>query len=181
VKGLETSLIWAVILATVSVVVLIALTTDTFQPIAYRIYCDIYLKTVGFFSRTESSSIPTFCKQYANQGVQVVEINDQDKQIVARDLLAYIIACWKDTEINGQYQTHTCYEVHFNKPVEDVSEKDVTQVLIKEDQCKSIENSDYGCGTANQIIWEIGDSVISNQKIVLIEYNHDKDAIRVIG
>lgn len=180
-KGLEANLIWTVVLAIVSLVVLISLTTDTFRAAAFRIYCGMYLNVVRFFSGVETSSLPSYCAPYTNPGIELVKINDQDNKIFSRELLSYIITCWKDAEIKGLYETHTCYELRLLKTVQDVTEGDVTNILIKEDGCKSIENSDYGCGAVDQIVWDVGDNKINNQKIILIEYNHEENAIRVIG
>jgi len=179
VKGLEINLIWIVLLAVLSVVVLIGMTTQTFQPLAYRLYCDVYLKIVGIFSHLETSSLPAYCKPNTGYEVQVVDINDQDNKIFSRNLLSYIISCWKETEIKENYKTHTCYELHPLKLVQDVTEESVTNILIKEDLCRSIENSDFGCGVMNQIIWNVDGSIINDQKIILIEYANE--TIRVIG
>ena len=76
---MEVNIIWIVVLAVVSIVVLITLTTTTFRPAAYKIYCDIYLKITKFFSGTES--LPDFCRANIKPEIQVVEIKDQDKKI----------------------------------------------------------------------------------------------------
>jgi hypothetical protein len=96
-------------------------------------------------------------------------------------LLAHIIACWDNAEIKGIYKSHPCYELRLSGHVENVTEGNVTNILIKEDHCKSIENSDYGCGAKNQILWNIDGDIINNQTIVLIEYNVSSEAILVIG
>jgi len=181
VKGLEANLIWTLVLAVVSITLLIMLITGTLQPAIYRIYCDVYLQIVSFFSHVETSSMPYYCKPYGVDRPEVVEIQDQDNVIVSRKILAYIIKCWQEVEIKQLYRTHTCYELDLMKPVSDVTENDVNTRLVKEDLCKSIENSDFGCGVRDQIIWDVGGGVINTQKIILIEYNNVTDAIRVIG
>jgi len=178
---LEVNTIWIVVLGVVSIVVLISLTTDTFRNAAYRIYCSVYLTITRFFSNVEPSSIPPYCKTNGNVNIEVIKINDQDNTLVSRAILSYIITCWKDVEIRELYKTHTCYELHLLKTVNDVTEESVTNLLIKEDNCRSIENSDYKCGVMNQITWDVGDGTIKDQKIILIEYNQENDAIRVIG
>lgn len=177
---MELNLIWVVLLAVVSIVILISLTTNIFQPVAYWLYCDIFLKISSFFSEVNSASMPSYCKQNVVNGGEVVKINSQDNEMFSRDLLSYIISCWKRAEIEESYSTHTCYELRLQKSVDNVTEANVTRVLANEDLCRSIENSDYGCGARNQIIWDIGGGVITNQKIILIEYN-ETNVIRVIG
>jgi len=173
-------LIWVVLLAVVSIVVFLSLVTGSFREAANRIYCGFYLTISKFFSGVETTSIPSFCKTIKTE-MKVVELKDQDNKIFSRVFLSYVIDCWKGAEIEENYETHTCYELRVLKPVDNVSEKNVTDVLIKEDHCKSIENSDYNCGVMNQIIWDVGDLIINNQKIILIEYSSELDGIKVIA
>ena len=106
-----------------------------------------------------------------------------DNKLFSRKLLSIVITCWKDAEIEQQYKTHACYELQLKKVVDNVTEENVSSILINEDRCKSIENSDYGCGARDQILWDVYDSVINNQKIILVKYYHDNttEAVMVIG
>ncbi|MFH7880987.1 MAG: hypothetical protein QXI09_03200 [Candidatus Aenigmatarchaeota archaeon] len=180
-KGLALEIVWGIIIAIASVLVFLSLITGTFQSAANWFYCNVYLKILSFFNR-EMASIPENCKPIARKWeVKIEKIRESDNKIFSRILLAYIIACWKEAEIKGLYKTHPCYELHLLNEVEDVTEYNVSQILIREDHCTSIENSDYGCGEKDQIVWNVEGGIIRNQKIILIEYNHEKDAVEVIG
>jgi len=179
-KGLALNVMFGFLIAVVAVILFISLVTGSLQNAAKWLYCDAYIKTVSFFWGQETASIPKGCK-FEESPPEVVEINEQDNKIFSRQLLAYIIKCWKEVEIKRLYKTHSCYELNLLKEVDSVTEENVTSILINEDHCKSIENSDYGCGAKNQIIWDIDGKIIKNQKIILIKYDSSEDAIRVIG
>lgn len=178
-KGLAFDIMFGLMITIVAVILFISLVTGTLQDAAKWFYCDAYLKITTFFLGQETASIPKSCKPEA--AVTVVDVRDQDNTIFSRKLLAYIITCWKETEIERLYKTHPCYELHLMRDVDSVTEENVTSILINEDHCKSIENSDYGCGGKNQILWNIDGGVIKNQKIILIKYDNSTEAVRVIG
>jgi hypothetical protein len=179
-KGLALETIVALVIAIAGVIVFLSL-TDYFKIASNWFYCNVYLKIRSFFVGQELAAMPEICKYYIKAPVKIEKINETDNKIFSRVLLSYIIACWKEAEIKGLYETHPCYELHLLNSVDDVTEQNVSDILIKEDHCRSIENSDYGCGIKNQIIWNIEGSVINTQKIILVEYNGPKDAIEVIG
>lgn len=180
-KGLALNIVFGLIIALVGVVLLISLVTGNFQSAANWFYCNVYVNIGSFFSGQETASVPENCRQNIDNNLKVEEIREQDNQIFSRELLSYIIACWKDAEIKKLYETHPCYELYLMKDVNNVTEENVSSILVNEDHCKSIENSDYGCGSKNQILWNIGGDVISNQKIILIRYDNSTEGIMVIG
>jgi len=180
-KGLALNAVWAMVIAIVGVLLFLMLVTGTLKNAANWFYCDIYIKVINFFTGREMASIPEVCKHFDRDTAKVERIEETSNRIFSRKLLAYIISCWKEAEIKGLYESHPCYELRLPGNVSNVSESNVTDVLIREDHCKSIENSDYGCGTEDQIIWSIEGGVINTQRIVLIEYNGPKDAVEVIG
>ena len=159
-KGLALEVVWGLIIAMVGVLVFLLLVTGTFKNAANWFYCDIYIKIINFFSGSELASIPDQC-----EGITPVlkkeEVKDVDNKIFSRKLLAYVIACWKEVNLKGLYESHPCYELRLSGNVENVSEENVTSILIKEDHCRSIENSDfndildYDCGEKNQILWSV--------------------------
>jgi len=164
-KGLALNVVWALIIAIASVLVFLLLVTGFFKNVANWFYCDVYIKIVNFFTGSEMASIPDICKPFYQQP-RIESIKDTDNKIFSRKLSAYIIACWQDAETRGFYESHPCYELKLSGNVENVSEENVTYILIKEDHCRSIENSDYGCGVNNQIIWSIdGDVSLEEENI----------------
>lgn len=180
VKGLALNIIFSLVIALVAVMLFISLVSGTLQNAAKFFYCDVYFKVVTFFMGQETASIPKTCKPTEDQA-KVVEVRSQDNKVFSRELLAYIITCWKETEIKQMYKTHSCYELHLMKIVDNVTEQNVSSILINEDHCKSIDNSDYDCGDKDQIVWNIDGNVIKDQKIILIKYDNSTEAVRVIG
>ena len=180
-KGLALEVIWGIIIAIFAVAVFLSLMTGTFKKAANWFYCDVHLKIVNFFRGSNAASIPESRRGIIDPGFVRVEIKDTDNEIFSRKLLAYIIACWIDAEAKGLYQSHPCYELRIVNNVDDVREEDVSSILINEDHCISIENSDHGCGAKDQILWNVEGLVINSQTIILIQYNGENDAVEVIG
>lgn len=171
-KGLALNVVWGLIIAIASVLVFLSLITGTFKNAANWFYCDVYIKVISFFTNSEIASVPDTCRPTIKDHAKVETVDDTDNKIFSRKLLAYIIACWGEAEIKGIFESHPCYELRLSEHVENVSEGNVTQILIKEDHCKSIENSDYGCGAKNQIVWSIDGEVLSlTEQNVLDEIN----------
>ena len=107
-------------------------------------------------------------------------IKDNDREHVARKIAAYAIACMeKATQLNIA-DNMTCYEIKMEKNV-DVGEDNVTQILINEGGCTKLENSDYGCGTKNQLIWDVAAGRITDQKLILIEYEYNINSVKVVA
>lgn len=185
-KGLALSTVWALIIAIASVLLFLSLVTGTLRDAANWFYCDLYIKILNFFSGQKMASIPVTCRQFGTGQSKLERIDDTENDVFSRKLLAFIIACWKDAEIRENYETHPCYELRISGNVQNVYEQNVTDILIEEDHCQSIENSDYGCGANNQIIWNVYDDItnshiINSQKILLIEYNGTMQAVEVLG
>jgi len=178
-KGLALETIVAAIIAIAGVIIFLHL-IGTFKNASNWFYCNIFIKIQSFFSG-QRFSIPNVCKDYTKEEVKIEEVSEIDNKIVSRMLLAYIISCWREAEMKGLNKDHSCYEIHFKRSVYDVSEFNVTKVLIEEDGCKSIENADYGCGAQDQILWKVYGEVIRDQKIILIRYNSKYDAVEVVG
>ncbi|RLI75161.1 hypothetical protein DRP04_13770, partial [Archaeoglobales archaeon] len=153
-RGLALNTVFALLIAIAAAAIFLSLVTGTFKRASDWIYCKVYVGIANFFSRGEFT-LPVICKEMFGGRVERVEITEREKEIVARELLSYIIACWKKTELTEAYYTHTCYEIRLPGNVEDVSEKDVSRILLEEDKCKSIQNWDYGCGAKDQIIWSV--------------------------
>ena len=149
-KALALSSVVALIVAMGSLVVLLSLFSTGIKPAGEWIYCNVYFKLTSFITH---ASPPDFCKP--QEKPEVVEIKETDNKAFSRLLLSYIISCWQSAEIKGLYKDHACYELRLKNRVSDVTEKDVSDVLIEEDDCTSIENSDYGCGEENKILWKV--------------------------
>lgn len=166
-KGLALEVVWSIIIAMVGVLIFLLLITGTFKNAANWFYCDIYMKIINFFSGSGLASIPEQCKGVVKGESKREDVKDVDNKIFSRKLLAYIIACWNELEVKGLYESHPCYELRLSGNVENVSEENVSSILVNEDHCRSIENSDfneildYDCGAKNQILWSVDGEVKS--------------------
>lgn len=149
-KALALNSIFRLIIAMGSLILLLSLFSTGVKPAGEWIYCNIYFKLTAFFTH---SSPPDFCK--VEKKAETIEIEERDNKKFSRMLLSYIVSCWKSAEIKGLYKDHPCYELLLKSVVDNVTEKNVTDILIIEDNCISIENSDYGCGEENKILWKI--------------------------
>jgi len=154
--------------------------TGFFKNVSNWFYCNIFVKIQSLFS-THSISRPEVCSGYIKEEVEVVRMEESDNRIVSRLILAHIIACWNEAEVKGLNRDHPCYEIHLKRIVDNVTEANVTQILIEEDRCTSIENSDYGCGVEDQILWKVEGGAIRDQKTILIRYNSRENCVEVIG
>lgn len=177
-KGLALNVIWGLIIAISGMLVFLFLVTGTFRSAANWFYCNVYWKVASFFR--EEVSIPEVCKGLRRVYAKLERIDETNNELFSRKLLAYIIACWKDAEMRGIYESHPCYELRLPGGVENVSEEDVTRILLKEDRCTSIENFPV-CGARDQIVWSVEGGLINDQRILLIEYNGEEQAVEVIG
>lgn len=163
-RGLALNIVWAMIIAVASVLVFLSLISGTFKHAANWLYCNLYIKLLTSFSR--AATLPEFCRYEIKFHGEVREIKERSNLAFSRTLLAYIIACWKGAELREFYQSHPCYELHLAGSVENVTEANLSEVLINEDRCKSIENSDYGCGERNQILWDVdGEVALTEQNL----------------
>jgi hypothetical protein len=178
-KALALETIVAAIIAMAGMITFLYL-TGFFKNASNWFYCNVFLKIQNLFSK-QQISVPEACKDYMKEEVKVEEIDESNNRIVSRMILAHIINCWNKAEVKGLNKDHACYEIHLKRSIDDVTEDNVTRVLIEEDRCKSIENSDYGCGAQDQILWKVEGEVIRNQKVILIRYNSKENAIEVIG
>jgi len=178
-KGLALETIVVAIIAIAGVIIFLHL-IGAFKSASNWFYCNVFIKIQSLFSG-QKFSIPNACKDYIKEEVKIEEISEFGNKVVSRMLLAYIISCWKEAEMKGLNKDHSCYEIHFKRSVDNVTEFNVTKVLIEEDGCKSIENADYGCGFLDQILWKVDGEIIRDQKVILIRYNSKYDAVEVVG
>ncbi len=149
-KALALRSVFALLIAAGSLIVLISLYSSAITPAGKWLYCNVYYKIATIFTQ---ASVPDFCVPKEN--VEVVEVKEGENVKFSRKLLAYIISCWKNAEIKGLYKDHGCYELRLKKSVANVTEYNVTKILLEEDECSSIENADYGCGEEDNIIWKV--------------------------
>lgn len=178
-KALAIETIFLIIIATASAMLFIAL-VGFYNPASRSFFCNFYMSFVGLFSK--QVAIPEVCKKMdISPELKTVEVCESDKIKFSRILLSYIISCWKIVEVRNMSEDSGCYEIKLKCKTDDVSEENVTYILKKEDRCRSIENSDFGCGERDQILWRVGGGIINTQQIIVIRYSGKNKAVEVIA
>jgi hypothetical protein len=180
-KGIAAEIVWITIIAIAGATIFLTLIAGNVGNSGNWLYCNVYLGTLSFLRIKSPGNMPSMCKYQVREQGQVVRMSDTDNTAFSRKLLDLIISCWHNAEVRGLYSSHPCYEVHLSSHVKIVDESNVSQILVDEDHCKSIENSDYGCGAFDQIKWiqpsstVLGEpgGIIYNQSTILVRYAND--------
>ena len=178
-KGIGINVVVALVVALTGVLLFIGLITGTLQESLTMLYCGSYIRIAGLMPSSENPSIPDVCVH--GKPLETFKIDESDNKKVSRILLSYIISCWNKVENLRLDKDYACYELVLTETVDNVNEGNVSSILIKEDHCSSIENSDYGCGAKDQIVWSVAGGVINTQKVLLIYYDYTNDCIMVKG
>jgi len=155
--ALETVASWLIAISAVLVVLSLLL---LFKDASRFVYCKLLFNVIKVFDK--SATLPAYCN--VGKNLKEVSISDSSNELVARQLAAYIIACWKESELTGLNKERNCYGIYFENPVANVCEANVTKIIEEEDGCRSIENSDYGCGASNNIIWVVEGKIVKLTK-----------------
>jgi hypothetical protein len=159
-KGFAFNVVIAILIAIVGVSIFIMLISGSLQNASTTIYCNTYVKLINLIPSSEGPIIPEICR--FNAAIKTKEFDYTDNKIVSRILLAYIIQCWNDVENLRIDDDYSCYELRVSGMIDNVTEENVSSILIKEDHCSSIENSDYNCGAKNQIMWDVDGNISSS-------------------
>jgi len=175
-KGFEMNLVVAMIIALIGVSLFIALTNNGVKDAATSIYCSTFAKSSGDIGET---SVPEMCRGASEFTATKVQVTDN--KLFSRELLSYIISCWKKSDGLKINEKYTCFELQLPGNVANVTEASVSDILNREDHCRSIENSDYGCGILDQISWNVEGGVIGSQTLLFIEYDPSRDIVMVTG
>jgi hypothetical protein len=174
-KGMEFNMIVALILAIVGVGLFIMFVAGDLESAAASLYCKTFAKISG-----GPESAPEMCRDKMDT-LGSFRIESGNKETASREILSYIIACWEKTDAMKIKDRYVCYDLRLPGNLPGIGENDITQILINEDRCLSIENADYGCGVLDQIHWEVEGGALLSQTILFIEYDPSIEAIRVLG
>jgi len=82
------------------------------------------------------------------------------KCLVKEEIVANALACWERANFGKSDKDISCYEISIPEScgaVEDVTEEDITDLLIKNNLCEVLPNNDVNseCGNADKIEWKI--------------------------
>ncbi len=100
------------------------------------------------------------------------------RYFVEEEILAAIINCWQLSEFGKSNQDIYCSEIVVPEIQPNISENNITRLLVKENLCHVFSNNDSinDCGDSNQLDWKVDINNVSN---ILVEYNSQKRRIVV--
>jgi hypothetical protein len=157
-KGLALESIAYIVLALVSIFLIIGLVTGRLGPAAKSAYCKFLrgVKSILPMPSHLKTTMPVYCAQDGNSGIESHEIVFREPERVAYELAAYSIACWEKTgKINVGRDT-ICYEISISNIEGSIDESTLSQVLI-----------DSGYSNFN-FQWDAG--TIDSPKVLSISY-----------
>ncbi len=185
-KGITLSIIGYTIIAIVGVALLILLVNTNTRGMLVSIYCKTYSGILFLLPHQEiNEGLPEVCKP--KEKIETVELTTNETHNVSFAIAAYSIACMEKVKKLGIAKNYTCYQIFLKTPTY-VSEDDVTDILISQNACRYLENSEIdasgatrNCGERNQLVWKIEGDIIKDQKLILIKYIVNRNSIEVIG
>jgi hypothetical protein len=166
-KGLALSIVIAMIVAFIGITVFIMFITTDMNSALNTIYCNTFVKIINFIPFVETPGTPEVCHS-EQPPIKTGYISETDNKIFSRILLGYIITCWNDVETLHVEGDRSCYELRISGEIENVTEYNISEILNKENHCIDIENSDYGCGAKNQILWNVEGEILSLNKSTMV-------------
>lgn len=180
-KGLELETIIVVIIALVSVTLLLIFASGPLSDLGRNVLCFFYEKILQE-TRKE-------CEAIGISG-ETIKIRPKTSEEMARLIAAYSISCYNKAKFEGKMQTIICYILEVDYEFYGiVAETDVTEIMQKEDGCDLLENSiakdnngiekSFDCGDEDNLIWNVDNNVITDQKIILIKYDRSINKVVV--
>jgi|GEM_PF-1671227 len=98
--------------------------------------------------------------------------------LLKEEMLSNIVACWEKANFGAYSKNFLCKSLSFKKcQSEQITEKNMTDLIIEKGLCPIMGNKNYGCGEENNIEWNI--TTIKPDDIILIEFIKDKKQIKI--
>jgi hypothetical protein len=174
-----------ILITIISIILLLGIFSTKLPTFSKSIYC----KT--FFFIHSSTFVPKslraeqdYCKENELLEPPVTLSDDVPLNI---SLLGYMTACWKEADYGGYTKNKLCYQLIIGPKVVknpagfiNVSERELTEILLDEDLCKIFSNNvigaagPYACGDSDDIFWDITNDEFKEEQDVLIEYQSGK-------
>ncbi len=177
-------------LAVLSVALILALLSGNLQDKAKKAFCSTYGAIIERIPTPTQgqAGLPEFCRERVSS-TQQKQVLTRNGTIAARSIAGHVIACWKTTHGMRLGSDKNCYQLFFPYPFIDhnVTEQNVTDIIISEGACGIIENSDCSCGSRDEIIWDVDapsnnpPNSIAGPSLITIQYNSTEDAIHIIA
>lgn len=180
-KGLELETIVGIIIALVSVTLLIIFASGPLSDLGRNVYCFFYEKVLHETKKE--------CDISGISG-EFVKINASISEELARYIAVYSILCYNKAKFESKMRNIPCFTLEIEKqPRGIVREIDVANIMKKEGGCDLLENSivknedgteiSFDCGDEDNLIWNVSNNVILDQKIILIIYDRTLNKVVV--
>jgi hypothetical protein len=172
-KGIAIDILGIIVIGIAGVLILLLFVQGPLSSLLKGTFCYFYQNVLQQKSE--------FCKKPLDQPEYVTMSTDTQEEL-ARNIAAYSIICWKNVAPTIRKDI-VCYNLLLDKHPGKVTETLMTQIMEREGGCSELENSAVlteggasipysgNCGTNDQIVWDVSDSVILDQSIVLIKYD----------
>ncbi len=148
-----------------------------------RIFCSFY---------SSIADPPAFCEMTTCSSERY-RMTDSDTESFTREIAAHAITCYQHKAgCLQEDNVRLCYALLVDEhPNENIYESNVTKLLEDEGGCDVLENNliidesgnpvpyDGNCGIHDTIEWDVKDSFIKDQPLILIEYNEVSDTVMV--
>lgn len=188
-KGISPQKIAYLIFALAAVVVLLAIYLNYYTKSNGGMFCTIYGSIYYLLpSGDEPPPLPRSCIQETLPDLDATQIYSKEKLDVENQMVEYIIGCYQSNKAKGNL-TMRCYNLKIAALNGEISEIDLTRNMaesgficsgfenskVKDAEGKSIEYSSIdkrGCGTKDQIIWNVHKNVIKKGDNVEIKYSN---------
>ena len=100
--------------------------------------------------------------------------------LVREEIVANALACWERANFGKSNKDISCYEITIPEKcgaVEDTTEEDITELLLKNKLCDILPNNDVdvNCGKSDKIDWRIKHVFVGRN--ILIRYSSDERKI----
>ena len=111
-----------------------------------------------------------------------IEERMEVKELTNNELAHYVVKCWQKAKLGMYGQELICYELYAKTVTGPISESTMTAALdcsIIQNSLLDIEDLPYSCGTKNQIMWKMTET-IADKTTIILKYNPLANWVEVI-
>ncbi|MEM5830495.1 MAG: hypothetical protein QXL82_03225 [Candidatus Aenigmatarchaeota archaeon] len=168
---------WFFIIIIAAIVISFSILITLRERIQNYLYCNVYLKIFP------KESIPEICKRDFPKIERIKFFANSNEEVISK-FTSYLFECIQTIQRYKIYdRDYTCYEIDFSNINNEINiyPQNISDFIKQYDGCKTLQMKSYNCGYRDDVIWNVKDSVIKKDSIVIIKYLHEKDAIEVIS
>lgn len=188
-KGISPEKIAYLIFALAAVIVLLAIYLNQYTQSNGGMFCTVYGSIYYLLpSGDEPPPLPRSCIPETLPEIDATQIYAKEKSDVENQLVEYIVGCYQNNKARGNI-TFPCYNLKITALDGEISEIDITKNMAESGFiCNGFENSNVldakgtnieyssidekGCGTKDQILWNVHKNVIKKGDNVEIKYSN---------